>query len=47
MTTTAESVSVRDIPRSCTCDWHYARAPARWVLTAPDPACIWHKEDPP
>ena len=41
-TTTAESTSVRDIPRSCSCHWNYYRKLARWVLVRLDPACIWH-----
>lgn len=40
--TAAEYASVRDIPRSCTCSWRYALAPARWVLARPDPECPWH-----
>jgi hypothetical protein len=40
--TAAEYASVRDIPRSCTCTWHYAARTSRWVLARPDPECPWH-----
>lgn len=42
---TRESTSVRDIPRCCSCEWDYRTHPARWVLTRPDPACIWHQRN--
>lgn len=33
---------IRDIPRSCSCDWRWSDGARRWVRTKHRAACSWH-----
>lgn len=39
---TRDAARQRDVPRTCTCSWHYFRRPARWERTIADTGCPWH-----
>jgi hypothetical protein len=33
---------IRDVPRSCICEWDWARYACRWVRVIPVANCPWH-----
>jgi len=42
---TSEQVRTRDVPESCTCQWLYLTAPARWVRVGWRRGCPWHTRE--
>lgn len=34
---------IRDVPRSCWCDWHWFKVLKMWYRVIPNPDCPWHR----